>query len=179
MQHDGMIDTETMLQALKANGPDPRHEKELQLFGQFVGSWEVDVTNFTPDGSRVQLIGEWHFGWVLQGRAIMDVWIAPKRSMLRSAEPYEYGLTVRFYDPDLRAWRSTWIGPVRHLVRPFIAKQVQDEIVLEGSFTGGTITRWIFSAITADTFKWRNVESADNGTTWKQVQHMAARRIKE
>jgi hypothetical protein len=179
MLKDLMVGTEAMLLALKASGPDLHHEKELMLFGQFVGSWDVDVINIKPDGSGVELKAEWHFGWVLQGRAIMDVWIAPKRSMQGSAEPYEYGATIRFYDPDIKAWRSTWIGPVRHLVRPFIARQLGEEIVLEGSFASGTMTRWIFSAITVNTFKWRNVESGDNGKTWNEIQRMTARRIEK
>jgi hypothetical protein len=67
------MNADAMLLALKASGPDPRLEKELMLFGQFVGSWDVDVTNIEPDGSQLELKGEWHFGWVLQGKAIMDV----------------------------------------------------------------------------------------------------------
>jgi hypothetical protein len=179
MPKDTTSDADAMLLALKAGGPDAHHAKELMLFGQFVGSWDVDVTNIKPDGTSVAIDAEWHFGWVLQGRAIMDVWIAPRRALQRTTELYEYGATIRFYDPDIDAWRSTWIGPVRHLVRPFIARRVNDEIVLEGSFASGTLTRWIFSDITANTFKWRNVESEDNGTTWKVIQQMAARRMRK
>jgi hypothetical protein len=110
-----------------------------------------------------ELKGEWHFGWALEGRAIMDVWITPRRSLRSQAEPYEYGATLRFFDPTIQAWRSTWIGPVRHLVRAFIARQVGDEIILEGSFAQGCRTRWIFSQITATSFQWRNMESSDAG----------------
>jgi hypothetical protein len=98
--------------------------------------------------------------------------------MQGSAEPYEYGATLKFYDPGINAWHSTWIGPVRHLVKPFIARQVNNEIVLEGSFVTGSLTKWIFSRITATSFQWRNVESEDNGQTWKMVQRMAAIRVK-
>ena len=62
----------------------------------------------------------------------MDVGIAPRRSTQGSGEPHEYGATLRFYDETIDAWRSTWIGPVRHLVRPFLAREVHDAIVLEG-----------------------------------------------
>ena len=106
----------------------------------------------------------------------MDVWIAPRRSLRGSEDPYEYGATLRFFDPTIQAWRSTWIGPVRHLVRPFIARQVEDEIILDGSFAPGSLTRWIFSQITATSFHWRNVESSDEGVTWTTVQKMVARR---
>lgn len=165
-----------MIAALQASGPHPEHAKQLMLFGQFVGAWDVDITNMAPDGTKKEIKGEWHFGWVLEGRAVMDVWIAPRRS-LRSTDPlYEYGATLRFFDPDIQAWHSTWIGPMNQIVRPFIARQMGDEIILEGSFTPGSLTRWIFSQITPTSFHWRNIVSSDNGTTWIKVQEMAARR---
>ena len=170
------MQTDPMLAALQASGPHPNLASDLKLFGQFVGSWDVDVTNIAPDGTKTELKGEWHFSWVLEGRAIMDVWTAPRRSLRGSADPYEYGATLRLFDPAIQAWRSTWIGPVRHLVRAFIARQVGDEIVLEGSFADGELTRWIFSQITATSFHWRNIESRDEGATWTIVQEMDAQR---
>ena len=64
---------DSMIDALQASGPHPDHGSDLILFGQFVGAWDVDVTNIEPDGTKKELKGEWHFGWVLEGRAIMDV----------------------------------------------------------------------------------------------------------
>ncbi len=170
------MDTASMIDALQALGPHPDIAEDLMLFGQFVGAWDVDVTNIAPDGTRKELKGEWHFGWALEGRAILDVWIAPRRSLRGQADLYEYGATLRFFDPTIQAWRSTWIGPVRHLVLPFIARQSKDEIILEGSFTPGCRTRWIFSHITPTSFHWRNLESNDDGTTWRSVQEMVAQR---
>ena len=171
-----MMDADSMIDALQAHGPHPDLAEDLMLFGQFVGAWDVDVTNSAPDGTKQELKGEWHFGWVLEGRAIMDVWITPRRSLRGQADPYEYGATLRFFDPTIQAWRSTWIGPVRHLVRAFIARQVGDEIILEGSSEQGNRIRWIFSQITPTSFRWRNVESSDDGATWTKVQEMAAQR---
>src|SRR6266849_4177940 len=98
-----MMNTDSMIDALCANGPHPDQAKDLLLFGQFVGAWDVDVTNIAPDGTRTDLKGEWHFGWVLEGRAVMDVWITPRRSPLGQMEPYEYGATLRFFDPTIQA----------------------------------------------------------------------------
>jgi hypothetical protein len=171
-----MMDADSMIDALHAHGPHPDLAEHLMLFGQFVGAWDVDVTNIAPDGTKQELKGEWHFGWALEGRAIMDVWITPRRSLRSQADPYEYGATLRFFDPTIQAWRSTWIGPVRHLVRAFIARQVGDEIILEGSSEQGNRIRWIFSQITPTSFRWRNMESSDEGATWTTVQEMAAQR---
>lgn len=174
--------SKSLIQALHASGPDPRHAKELQLFGQFVGAWDVDIVYHQPDGTQRRLDGEWHFGWVLEGRAIQDVWIAPRRSLRETeaaAPAGEYGATMRFYDPEIQAWRSTWIGPVRRVVMPFVARPVGDEIVLEGMFEPGVSTRWIFSQITATTFHWRAEESRDGWATRILRQEMRALRQRD
>jgi hypothetical protein len=170
------VETNSLLDALQASGPHPDLAEHLMLFGQFVGAWDVDVTNFNHDGTWQEFKSEWHFGWVLEGRAVMDVWITPRRSVRGDAKPYEYGASLRFYDPDIQAWRSTWIGPVRHLVRTFIAKQVGDEIVMEGSAAPDLHLRWVFSEIAPTSFHWRNQESTDGGATWLTVQTMVAQR---
>jgi hypothetical protein len=43
------------------------------LFGQFVGSWDLDMFAYQPDGTARSFTGEWRFGWVFEGRAIQDV----------------------------------------------------------------------------------------------------------
>ncbi|CAM3391278.1 hypothetical protein KIPE111705_06070 [Kibdelosporangium persicum] len=145
-----------------AEGPHPEHAAELMLFGQFAGSWDVEVTDHFEDGTTRTMTGEWHFGWALQGRAIQDVWIVPGR---------EYGMTVRFYDPRISAWRSTWIGPASGYVQQFVARQEGAEIVLSGQQADGRLVRWIFSSITAESFHWRNVISSD-GQVWRCRQEM-------
>jgi hypothetical protein len=163
-----------------AEGPDPAFADELLLFGQFVGSWDLVVTNHRPDGSSESIPAEWHFAWALGGRAIQDVWIAPGRAERLGGEfagrEGEWGATIRFYDEAIDAWRSTWIGPRKGVVMPFLARSVGDEIVLEGSFEEGVRTRWIFFEITHDSFSWRAVESKDEGESWTLLQEMKARR---
>jgi hypothetical protein len=162
-----------MIEALQASHPRATLAEKLQLFGQFVGSWDVEVTNYKPDGSQETVQGEWHFGWVLDGRAIQDVWIAPRRSLRAgNGEVGEYGATLRFYDPRIDAWRSTWVGPARGWVLPFIARQVNEEIVLEGDFAPAASRKWIFSEITVDSFRWRAIESSDGWLTFRKVQEM-------
>lgn len=169
-----------MIEVLQASEPLPKLAEKLQLFGQFVGSWDARVVNYNPDGSTQTVEAEWHFGWVLEGRAIQDVWIAPKRS-LRGAEvnaPGDYGATIRFYDPKIDAWRSTWVGPVKGKVIPFIARQMGDEIVLEGKLDARTEVKWIFSEIMNESFRWRFMESTDGWESDVKVQEMFCRRTK-
>jgi hypothetical protein len=51
--------------------------------------------------------GEFHFGWILEGRAIQDVWMIPRRKDRR----------IRVYDPRIDAWRIFWIDPATNVFR--------------------------------------------------------------
>lgn len=148
-------------------------------FGRFVGSWDLDVIYYDESGAvRRQTSGEWHFGWALEGRAIEDVWIVPPRTQRSSGgqAPGEYGATLRFYDPSIDAWRSTWHGPVHGIVWPFIARQEDDAIVLTRTEEDGALTRWIFDRIEPNSFHWRAIISADGGKSWRLEQEMFAKR---
>ena len=168
------MDTDAFLAAFGAPGPAPGLAERLHLFGQFVGSWDLTVTDIDADGAETTREGEWHFGWALAGRAVADVWICPRR-IASGESPGEHGLSLRFYDESIGAWRSTWMGPARGLVRPFVARPDGDGIVLEGRFDGAD-TRWSFSDITPSSFRWWNRQSTDGGRTWRLVQHFDARR---
>ena len=63
--------------ALLAAGPDPGRAAELDLFGRFVGAWDVEWHGTDADGRPGTMTGELHFGWVMDGRAVQDVWRVP------------------------------------------------------------------------------------------------------
>lgn len=166
-----------LLPVIPSATPHPSVAARLAPFAPLIGSWDVDIVYHSPAGDR-RVTGEWHFDWALEGRAIVDVWIAPARPLRHGPMPVsgEWGMTVRFYDPAIDAWRSTWHGPKNGVLMPFIGRLVNGEIVLEGSFEPGVASRWIFSAITADTFHWRAVTSRDGWKTETLEQEMSARR---
>jgi len=87
------------------------------------------------------------------------------------------GTTIRFYDPEAEAWQCVWISPLRGITRTFLARQVGDEIVLEGTTKDGYLERWIFSKITPRSFTWRAVESHHGEETWQLTEEMFVRRI--
>src|SRR5262245_11230482 len=162
-----------MIEALQASHPRSKLAEKLPLFGQFVGSWDVEVINYKPDGSQETVQGEWHFGWVLDGRAIQDVWIAPKRSLRAGNEEVgEYGATLRFYEPRIDAWRSTWIGPARGWGLPFIARQIKDDIGLEGGVVPDASGIWVFSGLTIGSFDARAIDATACGVTFRKVQEV-------
>jgi hypothetical protein len=171
--------TQAGLPGLAASGPDAALAAKLNLFGQFVGEWEFDYVGFKADGTKETGRGEWNFGWVLEGRAVQDVWMLPRnweRNNTR-VNTDECGTTVRFYDSKIEAWRVVAIEPVSGNLWKLIARKVGDEIVLEGKGDDRAQIRWIFSKITQQSFHWRGEISPDNGKTWRLHQEMFVRRI--
>ncbi|HEX3196877.1 MAG TPA: hypothetical protein VHR39_04905 [Propionibacteriaceae bacterium] len=170
--------TQAMIAALQSPGPRPELAEHLQLFGQFVGSWDLERTSYAPDGTTATVPGEWHFGWVLDGRAVQDVWICPPRGLRDEpiTPPGEWGTVIRFYDARIDAWRATWVGPASGAMYSFIAREEGDEIILRGHDEDGNPMRWIFSDVRADAFQWRSEVSADGGATWRLTIEMRVRR---
>lgn len=166
-------------EGLAAAGPNAAYAEKLMLFGQFVGDWAVDFTVYGPDNNKQSVKAEWHFGWVLDGRAIQDVFIVPSREARETSNwsRQDYGTCLRFYDPGLDSWRVVWVSPRHGEILTFNAAQVGDEIVLEGKDLDDTPMRWIFSDITTNSFHWRRVLSTDGGITWQLHKEMSARRI--
>lgn len=167
------------IELLAADGPDTERAEALMLFGQFVGSWDIDARYFDEDGNVTsEREAEWHFAWVLEGRAVQDVLTGPPLAERRrtGAPAREYGSTMRVYDPRIDAWHVTWFAPVRGDAVHLTARAAGDEIVLEGRDDDGDLNRWVFSEITPSTFRWTGYVSKDGGDTWFLVEEMRARR---
>jgi hypothetical protein len=167
-----------MLDALQATGPSEALAAKLGLYGQFVGSWRVDIDYFPPEGPERHAEGEWHFDWVLDGRAIQDVWIFPARHLRGGGtEPWHfYGSTIRVYDPALDAWHIRFFEPTR----PFEIRQTGRaegrDIVQLGEEEAGVTRRWRFVEVTERSFRWLGEMSRDQGATWSLEMEMRARR---
>jgi hypothetical protein len=161
------------IDGLVTNGPSRRYANRLKLFGQFVGDWEIVSTRGRhPKGVRFNSGGEVHFGWVLGGMAVQDVWMTYS-TKIRKAVPV--GTTIRVYDPKINAWHCTWISVIRRTVRTLLGRKVGTEIVLESEERGNP-ERWIFSDITPISFRWHSEESHDNGKTWVVTEEMKMNR---
>lgn len=157
------------------SGPASAQVEELQQFGQFVGAWDIEWHGTDANGEPATMIGELHFGWVLDGRAIQDVWRVPVSGPAPADLRPFYGTTVRFYDPSIKRWRSTWIDPLNGRVRRFIGHANGTEIVLEG-LDDDPPERWSFRDITHDAFRWVGEVSDDGRRSWRLDEQMLIRR---
>ena len=163
--------TESMLDVLGAAGPLPGHESQLMLYGQFAGAWEGTVFVYRRDGTQRQESCEVYFGWVLEGRAIQDVWIGPARDDRadpgRDASRDIYGTTIRVYDPEHDNWQIVWIDPNTQSYGRMTGTLQGDDIVQEYRDDDGTLWQWRFTEITSDSFRWIARESPDDGASWQ------------
>src|SRR5215204_4557651 len=107
-------------EALSSAGPAADRADKMSLYGWLIGDWRFAAVVHADEGARHTGEGEIHFAWVLEGRAIQDVWILP------------------------------------------------------GIFFG--TTRWSFTEITPDGFRWTGERSLDGGATWQLQADFRARR---
>ena len=70
----------SLLQALGSSARSNELTDQEDIYGWLIGGWEATVYDYAEDGTAHESSGEWHFGRVLEGRAIQDVWIAPSRA---------------------------------------------------------------------------------------------------
>lgn len=172
---DGVSGVNGLASALIAADPAIESGDELMLFGQFVGDWEITDRRYTlEDGSLKVTRGELHCGWILDGRATQDVWIAHDKE---TGKLDQKGTTLRFLDTETNVWRSVWVSPMHNTVMEFSGRKVGNEIVLENIDDDGEISRWIFHGIGKNAFSWKAEVSTDGGKSWKIAMEMSIRRI--
>jgi hypothetical protein len=160
-----------MMTVLAAAGRSAEIPADLDVYGWLVGSWDLEVLRYRAlDVSGLRLKGEAHFGWVLEGRAVQDVWIMPRRAE-RTADADKtnnmYGTTLRVWDASIRAWRISWINPVVGHREEQIGRWSGRDIVQLGTRADGTPTRWMYTEIAPDFFRWTGEALQPDGKTWK------------
>jgi len=176
----------SFIDALHADGPAADWADKMGLYSWLIGAWEMDVHVPLANGAEYRGKGEIHFGWVLEGRAIQDVWITPPRGDRDDpvgAAVNFYGSTFRIYDPGIdgqgsEVWHIFWLDPVKQFYSRMIGRADGKDI--EQLTVGETPQRrWRFSDITPNAFHW--TADVDDGTAdaphWHRHVEFFARRI--
>ena len=163
-----------MIAALWAPGPHASLGPEARVFDRFVGAWDSDYAFHAEDGSVRHATGEVLFGWIIDGRAMQDVWISHPRD---GTKERNIGTSLRFFDDKARAWRVVFVSPLFGALLTVQGGVDGDRIVLRGADDEGAALRWSFNDIRADSFVWRGEKSRDGGKTWRlEEEHHMKRR---
>jgi hypothetical protein len=155
--------TSPIAELLLAPGPVDR---DVELFGRFVGAWAFDGTDIAEDGTKTDYTGRWDFGYVLGGRAVQDVLYC---------EGIEHGTTVRIPRGD-GSWDVVWLTPVQRAVRQLVGRAEGERIVITGG-SGERRLRWSFNDIAPASFVWRGEQSTDGGRSFRLAEEMRLSRV--
>jgi len=167
--------------ALVATDRSPEIPQQADAYGWLIGSWDLDVFDYDANGNVQRSRGEVHFDWVLEGRAVQDVWIMPprvERAAKLDRRHNRYGTTLRVWDSAMQAWRVTWINPVTGCRDELIGRRSGQDIVQVGTHADGTPIRWIFTEITPDSFRWTGEALEPDGKTWRFEDEFRAKRMR-
>src|SRR5258708_3986119 len=66
---------------LAATGRSPEIPESADAYGWLSGSWDLEVLRYLGvDIASRNIRAEAHFRWILEGRAMQDIWIMPSRN---------------------------------------------------------------------------------------------------
>ena len=151
---------QNFFEALASECKNTALPEEFNYFEKLIGSWAIDSIE---SNNSISIKGEWHFSWVLEGMAIQDVIILPD---------YEYGTSLRIYNPDTHAWDVAY-GYTGKIIR-LEAKKQDDMIML--TFVNDERRKWVFTNIENNRFHWENITVKDDGE-WDINAEIYAERI--
>lgn len=157
--------------ALTAAGRHPDLLDRLDVYGQLIGTWDVDNRYLDPsDGQWHRGTVVWTFGWILDGRAIQDV----MRFRFEDGST-PTGTTVRLPDPSTETWNLVWF-PQSGRVCTLVGRRTPKGVHQEGTQSDGRAIRWTFAEITSGSFLWQGHIRDGENSGWRLEQEMRATR---
>ena len=149
----------------------PRRAPELAdadgIFDFLIGSWDLDAVLYDPEGRKQRTRGEIHASWVLEGRAIQDLFIFPRRADRTGGVPGgddRYATTIRTYDRRLQAWQINFINPAApETSAQLIAQRKQKRIEMDGKLSDGTPIRWRYLTVEPHSFHYTAEKQSGHG----------------
>jgi hypothetical protein len=162
-----------MATALEAASPHPSLGAQAEVLGRLVGAWDVEYTDFRKDGTTRHRTGELHFGWVLDGRVLQDLWVVDPSGTSKEREVYT---DLFYFEPKSGSWHVASVDPYEASVATFAGGVLGDNrIVLEShDLVPNETRRWSFNDISPSSLVFRDEASSDGGKSWtlKSEYHM-------
>lgn len=162
--------SEAFAAALVSATRSPDLPEDNDLFDFIIGDWELAARMHDDDGHVKASRGELLSSWILEGRAIQDLFIFPRRIDRQGARPSRgdrYGTTIRVYDHGDRTWRVYWLNPADEKTSGELRARSDDSgVLLTGALWDGTEVRWYYQEITTTSFRYR-AEKLIPGGHWQ------------
>ncbi|BCT93179.1 hypothetical protein LYSHEL_22020 [Lysobacter helvus] len=156
-----------MFEELVSRSPHPSLGAHAETYGRLIGKWRGTYCDPHPDGEETGPL-EVCFAWVLDGRAVQDVWSAPA-GVPEEVSPYRrrmHGTTLRVFDPSAEVWRVDWWNPPRGVHCRLVGRRTEEGIVQMG-YWDDRPQRWRFLDIARNSFTWQAHCLEDDGRTWR------------
>jgi hypothetical protein len=162
-----MAISQGFLDALVSPQPAPELADADGIFDFLIGSWELDAVLYDSEGHTQKSSGELHVSWVLEGRAIQDLFIFPRRADRGAGVPARgdrYATTIRTFDRALQAWRVNFINPAADETSArLIARRKGAGIEMEGKLADGTAIRWRYVTVEPTSFHYTAERQREHG----------------
>jgi hypothetical protein len=156
-----------IMSALVASGAHASLGDQAKVLEQLVGTWDVEYKDIQKDGRESHRSGQFIVSWVLDGRAIEDVWIVEPSEGRPEREVYT---AIQYFDSKTRSWPMVFIDPEHASTARFTGGATLDgRMVLQTSDLGRPQNRWSFTANGPDSLVFRDEYSSDGGETWKTL----------
>ncbi|HZS57895.1 MAG TPA: hypothetical protein VFA43_01405 [Gemmatimonadaceae bacterium] len=157
----------SFVDALVASRRSPELDDADDLFGFLIGHWSIQALLYSSDGRVQRSTGDIYASWVLEGRAIQDLFIFASR----------YSTTLRTYDRGLRAWRVRFVNPIDdETSAELVARRRGPNIEMDGKLSGGTPVRWWYETITPTSFHYRAERQESDGQSWRLYLELLGKR---
>src|SRR4029453_14105771 len=92
-----------LMAILPASAPHSSLGAQADVFDRFVDTWDSEYVTYAADGTTTRRRGEVIFGWIIDGRALQDMWITYTND--EPARERDMGTSIRFWDARSSAWR--------------------------------------------------------------------------
>ncbi len=139
-----------------------RIPEEYDWFAPLIGDWDCDYYDEPEKGQKRHVFGEWIFRRILEGTGVQDVFIFPSRKT-KETDPQpdgEYGTSLRMFNREKGCYDVVYTCE-RCMKRLTFRKEGSR---LVGKVLDEEKAYWIFSDITQDMFRWKNILRRDDGT---------------
>ena len=154
-----------IISALGAAGPHASLGGQSKVIEQLVGTCDVEYRDIQKDGQEKRRSGQFIVAWVLDGRAIEDVWIVDPSEGRPEREVYT---AMQYFDSKTHTWPMVFIDPEHASTAKFTGGATLDgRLNLLTSDLGRPQNRWSFTAAGPDRLVFRDEYSNDGGETWK------------